>query len=332
LESGFVPVPVSALLTNLAPGFDLYLRTREGMVLYCAKNVFFTEEMRGRLASLKARFLYFPVQERAGFMAYASHHLRELVKRPDIPLERKAEMLYEASCTMLHMLLRQPSPEQIQQSLAIADAMTDYLPSDPVAFRQLVMLTSYDYYTYTHSVNVCAYASALAQRLAHHSSATRDAKQFVHDIATAALLHDIGKSRVPDTILNKPSKLDESEWEVIHNHPIWGEQLLREAGMTTEPVLAGVRSHHEQASGHGYPDGRKLENIPLSARIVAIADVFDAMTTRRAYKDAMRGYEVLKLMQTSLGHHFDQNLLRQFVLLWAAEDSALQRKGQQPHE
>ena len=111
-------------------------------------------------------------------------------------------------------------------------------------------------------------------------------EEELRSLSQGALLHDLGKIGIPDDILKKPGGLDESEFEIIKKHPALTSEIL-DSLETSEQFAAIARSHHERWDGNGYPDGLNGENIPLLARIVAIADAWDAMTSNRVYRDAM---------------------------------------------
>ena len=134
-----------------------------------------------------------------------------------------------------------------------------------------------DTYTNGHSTRVADYSKEIARR-AGFSEAIQN------DIYMMGLLHDVGKIGIPNAIINKPSKLTDEEFDVIKNHPILGEKILK--NITEFPrLLIGARWHHERYDGMGYPDGIAGEKIPIEARIIAIADSYDAMTSKRSYRD-----------------------------------------------
>ena len=126
-------------------------------------------------------------------------------------------------------------------------------------------------------------------------------------------MHDIGKIGIPDSILLKPGKLDAEEWKVMHQHPIMGAEII---GKHENELLETARiialCHHEKWDGSGYPRGLKGEDIPLEGRIVAIADVFDALVSIRPYKAAFPLEEALRLMESQTGSHFDPVLMQAF--------------------
>jgi hypothetical protein len=131
-------------------------------------------------------------------------------------------------------------------------------------------------------------------------------------LGTAAAFHDIGKIRVPERILMKPEALDPDEWTVVRLHPVWSEQALG-AGAHLAVAREVARWHHENWDGTGYPDGLYGDRIPLAARIVRIADAFDAMTNRRPYQQPVSFEAALEELQASAGNDFDPELVKQFV-------------------
>jgi len=160
------------------------------------------------------------------------------------------------------------------------------------------MLISEDEYTGTHSQSVIELALVIADEL-HVDDEQRRLVEF------GAMLHDIGKITTPDDILNKPGPLDDEEWHVMRDHTVAGQRLLDRVGGTLHEVGLVVRSSHERYDGSGYPDGLSGSQIPLAARIVAVADAYSAMTTRRAYRDALDPNIALAELRANAGTQFD---------------------------
>jgi two-component system cell cycle response regulator len=137
-------------------------------------------------------------------------------------------------------------------------------------------------------------------------------REALDEVARAAELHDIGKMAVPDAILDKPGPLDEDEWAFMRRHTMIGESILS-ASPALVPVAKLVRSSHERFDGTGYPDGKAGDDIPLGARIVAVCDAYDAMTSDRAYRSAMSGEAAIEELRRASGSQFDPAVVEAFI-------------------
>jgi putative nucleotidyltransferase with HDIG domain len=164
-----------------------------------------------------------------------------------------------------------------------------------------------DHYTYGHSKKVSEYAVAAAETL-------DIPKDRIATIRAAALLHDIGKIGVPDSILNKQGPLSEAEWEPIKEHPQLGVEILRHV-IDLINCLPAILHHHEHYDGTGYPFGLQGNNIPLEARLLAIADAYDAMTSLRPYRKRLLPQEALNELKRCAGTQFDPEMVEKFCEL-----------------
>ena len=154
-----------------------------------------------------------------------------------------------------------------------------------------------DRYTNGHSARVAEYSKMIAQRHGYN-------RQRQNDIYMIGLLHDVGKIGVPDAVINKPAKLTDEEFALIKNHPVMGGTILKTIKEMPE-LSIGARYHHEKYDGTGYPDGLKGEDIPEMARIIAVADTYDAMTSKRSYRDVLPQSVVRSEVEKGKGTQFD---------------------------
>jgi diguanylate cyclase (GGDEF)-like protein/putative nucleotidyltransferase with HDIG domain len=179
-----------------------------------------------------------------------------------------------------------------------------------------------DQYTHQHILRVQRYALATAEEMGLRGSE-------LEGLRTGALLHDIGKLGVPEYVLLKPGRLTEDEYEKIKKHPEIGAAILDPVEFPW-PVLPVVKYHHERWDGRGYPEGLAGEDIPLTARILAVADVYDALTSNRSYRNAMSHQEALRTIEEGSASHFDPDVVTAFMMIVDRVVSELAREGQGP--
>jgi putative two-component system response regulator len=172
-----------------------------------------------------------------------------------------------------------------------------------------------DQYTRGHVERVTLYAVVIAKELETES-------QFVEDVRFGAILHDIGKIHVRESVLRKKTALTDKEWAELTRHPVTGAEMIKDIPYLM-PAVPAVRYHHERWDGQGYPEGLAGQNIPLSARIVAVADAFDAMTTDRPYRLAMGEDLAYQEIVDQAGTHYDPDVVTAFQRVWAAKKLVL---------
>lgn len=189
--------------------------------------------------------------------------------------------------------------------LPLVNDIAESVLRHPGALISLARLKTRDDYTYMHSVAVCALMIALGQEMGMNSTDSRDA-------GLAGLLHDIGKCLVPLDILNKPGKLTDAEFDIVKSHSILGHELLFKGKTASAAVLDVCLHHHEKMDGSGYPHGLQGKEISLMARMGAICDVYDAITSNRSYKPGWDPAESVAKMISWRGH-FDQTILSAFI-------------------
>lgn len=194
----------------------------------------------------------------------------------------------------------------IEKCLYLANEIVDEIRSSESMLVETINLSSYDNYTYIHSINVDVLSVITGIALGLTDSQLRN-------LSKAALLHDIGKTCVPKEILNKPDILTEEEFEEVRKHPYYGYELLKGNDNITSVVRNAVYSHHENEDGSGYPRGLTSDKIHLFAKIIHIADVYDALTAKRVYKNPLNPADAIEYLMANTGIMFDKKILEVFI-------------------
>jgi len=308
-EHKYMPVYLDSLRVDTILNFDLFIKIGGDLVLYRSADLPFTERTRVKLIDNKVNRLYISAKSRAKYQKYIEQNLDKILGDMQIPDEKKAGILYDTSKSLMQDVLSNPSyGENIQRGKNLVENQVSFILRGQEAFHNLLKISSFDYYTYTHSVNVCTFAVALAQQLGR-----RDEK-YLHDLGIGALLHDVGKSKISDRILNKRSPLSQVEFELMKKHPKWGVEILTSTDLIDASSYYPVLQHHERGNRKGYPNGLKLSEMHEFSRIVAVVDTFDAMTTQRVYQGAVETFPALKVM-FSLKGEYDNEILETFARL-----------------
>ncbi len=305
----FMPIYLESIRVDSVLGFDLYITVNGQMVLYRASDMPFTERTRQKLMDNRVDRLFITDDNQGQYQRYIEKNLDKILADPAVPEIKKAGILYQTSTTLVKDVLENPTyGDNIKRSKDVVANQVNYILKGREAFLNLLKITSYDYYTYTHSVNVCTFSIALAQQLGF------DDEEFLNELGTGALLHDVGKSKISDRILNKRSALNQIEFEIMKKHPQWGVEMLESTEELSENVMYPVLQHHERGDHRGYPGGLALEDLHIYSKIVAICDSFDAMTTERVYQKAMDSFPAMKVL-FARSEGYDERMLRTFVEL-----------------
>ena len=252
-----------------------------------------------------------PEKDLSNDINHISEQLKETLADKKIPPEKKAEVIHDHSVDMMKCLWQNPSREKIADFKNGVIPVVDTILSDHETNQHLLKLNSYDYNTYIHSVNVGLLAVSLAKELFKKSD-----RHDMHALGAGFFLHDLGKVNIDDVIINKPGKLTEEEMTIMRRHPGLGFKLLYETKQIDEENRLIVLQHHERYDGSGYPRGIKGEDIHIYGRICSVADVFDALVSKRPYKPQKTPFEALKIMKEEMLNHFHKHVFQTFVLLF----------------
>lgn len=202
--------------------------------------------------------------------------------------------------------IHESSIKIVQHVEAVVSQIVDSLLEHEHAVIGINDLKNYDDYTYHHSLSVAVLAVAIG-----HSVGIN--KVFLNKLGTCAIMHDIGKTAVPVELIQKPTRLTDEEFALVKTHSAAGYNFLLKADIYDDEMLRGVLHHHERLDGTGYPNHLKNNEIPLFSRVINIADVYDALTSNRPYRDPMQPAEAVEYIMGGAGTIFDYDLVDAFV-------------------
>lgn len=195
---------------------------------------------------------------------------------------------------------------KLDDALSLVDEINQSIARNSSALVSLSRLKNVDDYTYLHSVAVCILMMALGRQLGLEG-------EVLKQVGLAGLMHDLGKVFIPKEILNKPGKLTEEEFNIVKMHPLKGWEFLKQSSEASDLTLDVCRHHHERVDGKGYPDKLSGEALTLFARMGAICDVYDAITSNRCYKKGWEPAESIRKMAEWKDGHFDEAIFHAFV-------------------
>ena len=269
--------------------FDLYTPLGNRMVLFCRAGFSITEHHKEILERIDRPF-YIRSDDMADYVDYTFERLERIVSSPDIRASDKAEIVHRVGKRAVHKLMENPrSGEVIMDSKKVVENYVELILRSTEAASHLFALSALDSYIFSHSVNVCTFCVMLGQIL-HGGD-----RKTLWELGLAGLIHDVGKSRIDPVILLKPGPLSPKQMDIVRHHPIYSLELVREHGLS-EAIQEAGHHHHERMDGTGYPDNLTGKDIHPVARLVAVADVYDAITSDRIYKASKPHVKALKEM------------------------------------
>ena len=222
-----------------------------------------------------------------------------------------------ASILSMHKEVQERGKLPLAEAEAVVRSLSMAMHGDSEMILPLLQLKEFDEYTTTHSLNVSVLTMALAESL---GLATEDVRTF----GIAGLLHDLGKVHVPHDILNKPGKLTDQERAVMQQHPTAGAKLIIESGRRLDLAAAVAHEHHIMINGHGYPKRHYDRDCHKASKLVHVCDVFDALRTRRPYREAWEATRALEYLEERAGTEFEPEAATAFVAMMRKAESGIQ--------
>jgi len=220
-----------------------------------------------------------------------------------------AEKLYGEALTHSRLFMdnvRKGKDFDYREATPMVDSFIESVFRNESAAATMIKLRRFDEYTYTHSINVSILAVLLGKHLGYD-------KEILRQLGIAGMFHDVGKARIPEEILNKPGKLTPLEFRIMKTHVLESYRLMSDQKALSPDVLRGIVEHHERYDGDGYPRGLSGDGIGIFGRIISIADIYDALTSKRVYKEGMPTAKALSLMYQWRDSTFPPNSIESFI-------------------
>jgi HD-GYP domain-containing protein (c-di-GMP phosphodiesterase class II) len=253
-------------------------------------------------------FMHFYVHEEelGAFESYLQNNTISRASNPTVSISEKIQLLYgNAEYIVEKAFIDGKVAEALPQGAVFAKVAAKQFSQNQVTSEELLKIFSHDYTTFTHSIQVSLLGMAFCFYLDYGEKETAD-------FGLGALFHDIGKSEIDDSILNKPDRLTPEEFTEVKKHPLQGYENLSKLKLLTKDQLLSILQHHEDSNGKGYPQELQGSDIHRYAKIVRIVDTYDALTSQRSYKDALSPAEAFQIMENEMKASLDEQLLKSF--------------------
>lgn len=314
-ELGMAPLALEALLPGTPLPVDLYLPlanrkhgvTEVEMSLAARRGDVFQRSWRDRLLKAEQKRVYVSLDQAEDVSNYFDQHARALMEDPDLTNRRKAVVVQTMADANLRILFHgSMEPAQVEHSVRRAHETVRRVLTQSQLLNKLTEVLRSDFSIYSHSVNVSMLAMAFGRYLGLPASQ-------VETLGMGGLLHDVGWAKLPADLREKRGVFSPQERAEMQRHPRLGYQVLAPVGAVPFDVLQIVLHHHENADGSGYPGGLTSGHTPFLARVTRVVDAFDAMTSRRVYKDPVSAFEAASTLMQEMSEAFGQDLVPRFI-------------------
>lgn len=299
----YVPISIDVLVEGMTIDYSIFYKLDGEFVLAC-KDVELTEEVMLRLQNLATYNIYVPENLKTKILSESAliRGVQELVE-----LQVDFKKIKESTKTMLDSIsLDEKVPNDLCNTIAEELQVKLETVDNSLIIQCINGIRNADEYLYNHSMNV-ALLNGLMGRWLNFS------EQEIEKLVKVGLIHDIGKVKIPEEILQKPGKLTSEEFAQIKQHPVYSYEFLINSGVDDEKILNGAMQHHEKVNGRGYPYGIGADNISEFAKITAVSDVYDAMVAKRVYKEPHSPFEILSSFSEDRYSELDINYINVFL-------------------
>lgn len=311
-RSDYIAISSSVLSHSKLCGVALYVcdDVSEPYRLFRAPNIPITEEWLRKLEASGRRKLYVSSNDHQEFQRYLRDNLKSVVSDESLAVSQRFESLNEVVRDVLGEAFANGNLDAtVAKTGELGHHVVDLICREDAIASELCGVMYHDYHTFTHSANVSYYCVMLAKESGITSP------EELRQVATGALLHDLGKLEIPEAILTKPGKLTDEEFAVIQMHPTTGfRRLCRREDLSLAQLMM-VYQHHERLDGTGYPVRASGSEIHPWARICAVADIFEALTSNRPYRAGMSMEAAFQIMDRQSGTALDEEIYQKWKAL-----------------
>jgi len=311
----FVPISLESIEPVVFPDVALYIKTGGNHVLYKSHGRDFTAHDHERLSNNGVEFIFVSKGDMDVITSYMEASAERLLKSDILNAKAKGKMIYQTSINFVDDMFNNPEKTaDLGRTKRLIENLILFLSESPDAINSLESVMTHNYHTFVHSLQVASLT------LLMHSEAYTLSHDEMLDVGTGAILHDFGKIFVPQEILNKSGRLTDGEVEILKRHPEEGYLFLRDKGVLSPVSLTIIRLHHERCNGSGYPLGLESRDIPRSAQVTGMADVYCTLTTDINGNKTMPPHIAVQLMRNQMGELFAPHLIATLEKLVCTED------------
>jgi len=311
-QARYVSIPIATLDPGQCHHLDLFQKVDQAETyrLFRGRDYAITAEDLARLRSRGVTKLYIHQDDQKGYQTYLRENLDQFLENESLPAPERFELLNQVTQDSLQETLDAGDVSgTVDASRKMGRHTVNLMNQADLLVYDVFSMLKHDFHTFTHSANVCSYSVLLAKDLG-----IRD-PEVLEEIATGALLHDVGKIGIPWEVLTKPDGLSEDERALIQSHPATGFARLCRREEVTWGQLMMVYQHHERIDGKGYPVRLGGSDIHEWGRLCAVVDVFDALTSDRPYHKGRHITEVLEYIQREAGRGLDAEMVKCWISL-----------------
>lgn len=325
----YVAIRADTVQENTTIPFDCYIKRFDDYVIIIEAGTFINTQLRGKIVQNSSLYVlkndtlkvnaYYADCSALGIITERTEDLASIrvidVKilrdelSPSAVYEERLKLVYGSVSEVVRSIFESADEKLPKEEIQMCvQYMIRCISSENKSIHAVLKIMPEEYTLHNHCTNVAIFSAMLGKTL-------RLSEEELGDLVFAALLHDIGKKRIAPSILCKTGYLEEGEYRIMQQHPLYGWEILKDNGVENNVILKGVLYHHEKMDGSGYPEKLHRKMIPRAARIIGLCDAFDALTTKRTFRANYTSFEALTLIKKEMSRQFDEEYTDTFIQL-----------------